>query len=346
MKKKLLNILQYAIFLGLGIFLLWYSASSLNEEQREKLRTTMLEADYWLAIPAMIMLLASHYSRALRWKILMQPLGYSPTNANTFFAVMAGYFFNLLVPRLGEVMKCTILARYEHVPVNKMIGTMVAERAFDLICLILVIIITFAIQFDRVGAYARREFGGLLYHPDGSLKFEKVLIVLGVIAVAILLLRFIFRRYSKVGFVSKLRSILRGIVEGITSVRYLKNKKAFFLHTLFIWTMYLLSIRVGFYAMEPVKHLGFEASFAILSFGSLAMIATQGGIGAYQLAIQKLMPIYGVNEGDGLGFGWLLWSVQTAIVIVVGMICLLLLPIVNRNSHAKRGTHRPENIPT
>jgi hypothetical protein len=83
------------------------------------MKTSLMNAHYLLVIPAMILILAAHYSRALRWKILMEPLGFQPSNVNTFIAVMLSYFFNLLVPRLGEVMKCTILARYEKTPVGQ-----------------------------------------------------------------------------------------------------------------------------------------------------------------------------------------------------------------------------------
>jgi glycosyltransferase 2 family protein len=120
---------------------------------------------------------------------------------------------------------------------------------------------------------------------------------------------------------------------GLTSVRFVKRKWAFIFHTVFIWSMYLLSIRLGFYAMESVSHLGMRPSFTILSFGSLAMIITQGGIGAYQLAVQKTLTLYGIAEVDGLAYGWLLWAVQTLMVLVVGLVCLLLLPIFNRQKN-------------
>jgi hypothetical protein len=97
--------------------------------------------------------------------------------------------------------------------------------------------------------------------------------------------------------------------------------------------MYLLSIRLGFYAMESVAHLGIKPSFTILSFGSLAMIVTQGGIGAYQLAVQKTLLLYNISEVNGLAFGWLLWLVQTVMVLGVGLLCLFLLPIINRKPH-------------
>jgi hypothetical protein len=96
--------------------------------------------------------------------------------------------------------------------------------------------------------------------------------------------------------------------------------------------MYLLSIRMGFYAMSSVVGLGMSAALTILSVGSLAMIITQGGIGAYQIVVQRSLALYGIPEVSGLAFGWLLWAVQTILVLVVGLICLVLLPLFNKNN--------------
>lgn len=330
MRKKILNAVQYVFFLGLGIFLLWYSASNLSAENKRHLQESLSNANYWLVIPAMLMLLLSHFSRALRWKMLIKPLGYHPGTTNTFFATMLGYFFNLLVPRLGEVMKCTILAKYENIPADKLIGTMVAERVCDFICLLIIIAITIFIQFDLISHYATTQFHGILYDTSGNLKLTKLFMVIGMIAVIVLVFWWALVTFREIKFVKKIQSILRGIWQGLTSIRYIQNKWLFFLHTVFIWTMYLSSARIGLYTMEAVAHLGWKACFAIITFGSFAMLATQGGIGAYQYTIQKLMPLYGVAEGPGLGFGWILWIAQTGIVIFAGIVCLLLLPVLNK----------------
>jgi uncharacterized protein (TIRG00374 family) len=335
MRKTITTVIQYVFFLGLGLFLLWFTTRNLTEEEVAMMKDSLRNANYLLILPAMVLLLASHYSRALRWEILMEPLGFRPSTVNTFFAVMLGYFFNLLVPRLGEVMKCTLLARYEKTPVDKLIGTMVAERAFDFICLLIVIFLTIVLQINVVGEYASTELSKLY---KANLNPGK-LIMIGVIGVvALLIVRFILHRFAHVSVIGKIKAIIKGIWEGLTSVKNVKRKTAFFLHTIFIWTMYLMSIRLGFYAMESVAHLGIKPSFTILSFGSLAMIVTQGGIGAYQLAVQKTLVLYDVSEVAGLAYGWLLWLVQTVMVLGVGLICLILLPIYNRKPHEANRT--------
>ena len=333
MKKKTINTLQYIFFLGLGIFLLWLSAHNLSSENRQHLADALNNANYWLVLPAMLLLMVSHYIRALRWKILIHPLGYSPSVVNTFFATILGYFFNLLVPRLGEVMKCTILAKHEKIPADKLIGTMVTERICDFICLILIIIVTVFIQFDIIHQYASTQLNSLLYDEQGRFKIYKIVTILGILAAIIIGVTWLARIFAGSKFIRTIKKILKGIWAGITSIKHLENKWLFLLYTFFIWALYLLSIHIGFYTMEAVSHLGLKASFSILSFGSLAMLATQGGIGAYQYAIQKLLPLYAVAEGPALGFGWILWIAQTGIVIFAGILCLLLLPIINRSKY-------------
>lgn len=333
MNKTVSLVLQYVVFLGLGLFLIWWSIHNLSDEDMRRLKDALGGADYILVLPAMIMLLLSHYSRALRWRILMRPLGFEPSRRNTFFAVMLGYFFNLLVPRMGEVMKCTMLARYEHTPVDKLIGTMVAERALDVICLALVIGLSLLLQMDMVttflsGADVRGGSQG-----DGWWR------LLGLLLIALLgiwVLRMLMSRYRHLNMVIRIRAIASGIWQGLTSVRHVERSRlpAFILHTIFIWAMYLLSIRMGFYAMSSVAGLGMSAALTILSVGSIAMIITQGGIGAYQIVVQRSLALYGIPEVGGLAFGWLLWAFQTALVLIVGLICLILLPVLNKNSKA------------
>jgi hypothetical protein len=333
MKKTSSLIMQYALFLGLGLFLIWWSVRGLSAEEKRLLMDSLDQARYILVMPAMVLLILSHYSRALRWRLLMEPMGFQPSRMNTFFAVMLGYFFNLLMPRMGEVMKCTLLARYEKTPVDRLIGTMVAERAVDVICLLITIGATFLLQTELVGAALGPGFRDLANNLQDPSRLMRWLGVLLAVAAAVAGLAWLLKRYAHVSFIAKVRNIALGIWQGLSGIRHLKKRRAFLAHTIFIWAMYLLSIRIGFYAMEPVSHLGIEPSLSILSIGSIAMIVTQGGIGAYQLAVEKVLLLYNIPAVHGLAYGWLLWAFQTVLVLVIGLICLLLLPALNRKKH-------------
>src|ERR1700761_3021016 len=150
MKKAIGVSLQYLFFAALAAFFVWLSLKDMDRQKWAQLRDALARANYWLLTPVLLMLLASHWLRALRWRQLIQPLGYNPSRLNCFLGVMIGYFVNLGAPRLGEVIKCTVLARYEKVPADKLVGTIVAERAFDVVCLFLVFSLTFLLQFNVI----------------------------------------------------------------------------------------------------------------------------------------------------------------------------------------------------
>src|ERR1700712_4844595 len=179
MNKKILGLFKYVLFLGLGIFLLWLT---LRKSNWEEIKNDIVTANFIFLIPATIMLLMSHLSRAVRWKILIEPLGYKPSLTNTFLAVMIGYWSNLAVPRLGEVLKCTILGRYEKVPADKLVGTIVAERAFDVVSLVVVLTFTIGIQYDLIGSYANEMLGNVFHNKLGEILYRKIFLTLGIIA--------------------------------------------------------------------------------------------------------------------------------------------------------------------
>lgn len=210
-------------------------------------------------------------------------------------------------------------------PVDKLIGTIVAERIIDLVCLLVVIILTVFSQIDRVGSYAAELLNKLSSKANDSIT---ILVVISVTLIGFAILFYKF--FNKNSWFKPIKSFFLGIKEGIFSIQKIKRKKRFLFYTLAIWFLYLLSIRIGFYSMAETVDLGWVPSLTILTFGSFAMIATQGGVGAYQFAVQKTLEFYGIHEITGLAFGWLLWSVQTFSLLIVGPISILLLYLINK----------------
>lgn len=328
LKKYLFSIIQFVLFLSLGIFLVWLSIRSFSTAEIIQIKNLVFTADLNLIIPCMGILVLSHYIRAIRWKMMFVPLGYTPKTSNVFLAVIAGFFFNLLFPRLGEVMKCTLLSRDEKIPVDRLIGTMVAERIIDVLCLLLVIILTITTQLEIVGGYAQETWNAIA--DMISISPMKLMLAALVLIVGLFLFVVLVGKSSSSKFYNKIKELFKGVIQGLLSVGKIKNKYTFIFHTLVIWSLYLLSIRVGFLAMNDLAHLGWVPSLTILTFGSFAMIATQGGIGAYQLIVQKSLLLYGVNDLTGLAFGWLLWSVQTVMIFILGPVSLIFLFFLNR----------------
>lgn len=330
MKKHLISILQYLFFLGLGIGLIWYSSKDLSPAQITQMKASFGKTRFLYILPVIFALLLSHFSRTLRWRLLMKPLGYNPSIANTYLTVLIGYFFNLLVPRLGEVMKCTLLGKYEKIPADKLIGTIVAERAVDVVCLLLIVLIMIITQFSLLGESTIASVQqGIAEASWIKLTIYAIVLILGFFAI-----RWFFARNKRNKVVLTIRKFTRGIGQGLTSIRHIHKLGLFIFHTFAIWFLYLLSIWLGFIAFPEVAHLDFNASISVLVFGSIGMMATQGGIGAYQFAVQKTLLLYGISEVAGLAFGWVIWSAQTAIVLIAGIVSLLILPFLNRKKNA------------
>ena len=329
MYKKLFSILQYIIFLGAGIFLVWWQLKDMTEMERKEFANAFNHANYWLIIPIVFMSLLSHLLRSIRWKYLMEPLGYKPALKNVFSVVMIGYLANSAIPRLGEILKCTFLARYEKLNVGKLVGTIILERTFDFICFIIFIGITILIQIDVVGKYVQQKIINI-GDSAGTPICVNLLLIFLVIAAFVLLIKFFFKKYPGNKIVSRINIFLQGIAEGFKTIKALKKKKLFLLLTLFIWALYLLQVYIGFSAMQGTAHLSIKAACSVLTLASLAMIATPGGIGSFPLFVMETLTIYSIAAPLGKAFGWLIWGVSTGIVIIAGVVCLLLIPYINR----------------
>src|ERR1700744_2713192 len=181
MKKGMLVVLQYAFFAALAAFFVWLSLKDMDKKSWTQLREALDQANYWLLIPVLLFLLASHWLRALRWRQLIEPLGYTPSRINCFLCVMIGYFVNQGPLRLGEVIKCTILARYEKIPADKLVGTIVAERAFDVVCLLTVFGLTLVLQYDVIHTLMGGKTDALFRNASGETSYVKIVILLAVV---------------------------------------------------------------------------------------------------------------------------------------------------------------------
>lgn len=337
MNKKILSLLQYLFFLGLGIFLVWWSLGTISDDDWVKIKESLRNANYWYLLPVVLALLASHFSRAMRWKILMEPLGYKTRIGNTYMAVLIGYLANLAVPRLGEILKCTILARYEKVPADKLVGTIVAERAFDMICLLILMVITIITQTGLIGDFIFAEAGKTVGSKAQAFSTTKIIIAVGALLVLGALMIWVFKRFSHVSIIVKIRKIIAGVWQGLTSVRYVKHKGWFIFHSIFIWSMYLASVQIGMWALQETEGFGLKSCMSVLFMGSIAMIITPSGIGAYPELVMRTMLLYGLGEAYGKAFGWVLWTVQFFQILIFGLIALVLLPYLNKKKEHAQG---------
>jgi glycosyltransferase 2 family protein len=336
MGKKILSILQYLLFLGLGIFLVWWSIHKIGDKGWEQFKQALTEARYWLIFPVAFILILSHYFRTLRWKLLMEPMGYKPRTTNAFLAVLIGYLANLAVPRLGEVLKCTILGKYEKVPADKLIGTIVLERAIDFLTLIFVFVISLVLESHIVGEYASDMFKKVYQDKQGSISFLRIGLLLSAIIVFLIIARYVLKKFAHISFVEKIKKILAGIWLGLSSVQHMKKRWLFTFYSFLIWFCYLMATYIGFFTLVDTSSVPFNATFPVLAFASIGMILTPGGIGAYAFFLAAVLELYKIPEPIGFANGTLQWFAQFLIVLSSGFVALLILPWYNKKfPHAK-----------
>jgi len=259
----------------------------------------------------------------------MEPLGYKPSIMNTFLAVLIGYLANLAIPRLGEVLKCTLLAKYEKVPAEKIVGTIVAERAFDVISLGIVFLLALTLQFNVIQAGWQQLQNASTstneHSNNGLLIFLGAVVVLLIIAV---ILYFTFKHKFET-IIKSIKTILIGIWEGVISATKLKKHNLFFFYSFSIWFLYLLATYIGLYGTEGTAS-SFSTAISCLAYASIGMIITPGGIGAYAFFMAKVLELNGIEYTLGLANGTLQWFSQVIIVIVLGGLALIMLPFINK----------------
>jgi len=336
LKKKLGTIFRFTLFFGLGVFFIWLFLRNLSPEQKSEILLSFGKANYWWIALAIGLGVLAHYLRALRWKMMIVPLGYHPGNRNTFFAVMIGYLANLALPRLGEVSRCTVLTRYEQVPFTKSFGTVITERALDLLMFLLLFILNLAIQFGKLSSYINEK----IYKPleaklqlsidlSGSLSILLIAIVI-VLVVLYIVLR---KRISGNRYYQKVRSLVTGFLDGIKSLIRIQRIGLFIFYSLAIWCLYLLMAYIIFFSFPESSHLGIDAGLAILVFGTIGIMIVQGGIGIYPAIVAETLFLYAVEPTKGYALGWLIWSSQTITIILLGVLSLILLPILTKDKN-------------
>jgi uncharacterized protein (TIRG00374 family) len=335
MNRQLRSIIKYSVFFGLGIFLVWWQFHKMTPAGFRKFKYVLENTHYILILPVILMALASHLSRAIRWRILIEPLGYKPSLFNVFSSLMAGYLVNSFVTRVGEVVKCTLLARYEKIPTEKLLGTVVFERIFDLLCYFIFIGITILIQFQLVGEFVRTNITDFIKSNKGTILMIKAASILVIVVILFFIARGLLRKYSNSAVMIRARNFIEGLKEGIAAVKRMKQRRWFLFHTFFIWSMYLLQIYVGFLAMKEVSHLGIDAACSVLTLATIAMIIMPGGLGAFPKAVSWVLLLYSIEEPIGEAFGFLMWGTTTFIILFFGLIFTGLMIYLNKRNKVK-----------
>ena len=317
MSKKLKSYIKILLPISIGIFCIFFSFRNIGFTDFTKY---FYEINYLWVFVGIFLGALSHISRSFRWKYLIEPLGYKLGFINSVLAVFSAYLINYTIPRAGDVARATMISKYEKIPLDKTLGTIVAERAVDVICILTIIATGLIFEFNRISD----KLISLIENTEISV----IIIYIGVVIIILFVSN---RVLKKSKYYKSILNFFSGIIEGLTIIFKMEKRVPFILHSIFIWLMYILmfwATSMAFFELHEVAFYQFMISFTL---AAISIMLSNGGIGIYPLAVEESLGWYGVQSTTGLAFGWVSWLSQTMMVIIFGGLSLFILPFINRN---------------
>ena len=318
MLKKITPYIKILLPISIGVFCIYFSFRNINFSDFTKY---FYQINYSWVFLGIILGALSHLSRSYRWKFLIEPLGYKLGFANSILAVFSAYLINYTIPRAGDIARATMISKYEKIPLDKTIGTIVAERAIDVVCILIIIGIGLIIEFQKISEK-------LISLIEGQ-ELSTILIYVTTISMFVIIL-FLFLKKSK--YYASILNFLSGIAQGLTVVFRMEKRNSFIFHSIFIWLMYLLMFWVTSMAFIELHDFSFYQFMISFTLAALSIMLSNGGIGIYPLAVEESLGWYGVQSTTGLAFGWVSWLSQTMMVVIFGGLSLFILPFINRKN--------------
>ena len=310
--------LKILLPISVGIFCIYFSFRNIDFLD---FKQYFFQINYsWVAL-GIILGALSHISRSYRWKFLINPLGYKLGFINSVLAVFSAYLINYTIPRAGDLARATMISKYEKIPLEKTLGTIVAERAVDVICIIAIICIGLIIEFQKIS----EKLISLTQNTEISI----ILVYFGALFLLLFISKIILKK-SK--YYKPISNFFLGIIEGLTVIFKMKNRNLFIFHSIFIWLMYILMFWATSKAFVELHEVTFFQLMISFTLAALSIMFSNGGIGIYPLAVEESLGWYGVESTIGLAFGWVSWLSQTMMVVFFGGLSLFILPFINRNN--------------
>jgi uncharacterized protein (TIRG00374 family) len=329
LKKTIKNILKFLGFILLGaiLFYLVYKDFDFNAFFKE-----LKYVNYYWFIPAFLLTILSHTSRALRWQMLLNTNGDKSRFANSFFAILNAYFANLALPRLGEVTRCALVSKYDNISFSKVLGTMVSERLVDIVIIIMLTILAFVLQTSEIKTF-------IAENPGLGENLDKILspkVIIPVILVCVALLYFVILiakgKFNRIKFFEKISNFIKGFWIGLTSLKNIKRPFIFILHSVIIWVLYFLVFYICFFAFEGFEQLGILVGLTVFVASSFGMLApSPNGIGAYHFMVIQALMIYGISNEKAAFFALVVHTMQTLFAVIGGVISLIGIPLANKD---------------
>ncbi len=327
-KSAVIYFLKVILPLGLGVFILWLVYRKMDFAAiMHVLRSNV---NFWVIASSLIFGLLANIVRAYRWNLLFKPLGENPQMHNLIYAVLGNYVVNLVLPRLGEVWRCGMIAKYEKISFPKLFGTLLVDRLADTLTVGLIVLAVIPLNIPFFKGYLSRN-------PEIFEKFNHFISSPWLYAGIFLFIAILWATFKFLGHIKimvRLKYFLNNIWEGIKTVWYMKDKWKFLFYTFLIWFGYFLYFYICFFAFDFTKDLGWVAGLIAFGLSSVAVaVPVQGGIGAWHAAVIASLINFGVLENNAAAFALIVHTIQTVFTALAGLFGVIALPIVNRSKN-------------
>lgn len=313
MNKK--EIIKYLIFAAIGVLIVYSIQKGLTFDDLMK---HLKAAKIHFVILSTLMGVVAVLLRALRWQLLLKPMGYETRLENAYHATMSGYLINLGIPRSGEVARCALFSKTDKVPVNVLVGTVLSERVLDLLMLMLVVISAVMFQFDLLYGYIYDNV--IVKLLNNSLVLSIVVLVLLAGLIVAFKSKKLFSTETKIG------KMLLGFFDGIKSVFTLHQPVLFIAYTIGIWVCYWMMTYTILMAFDFTEALGMSGGLSALVFSSIGVIipAPAGSASIYSIYI-GLNQIYQINIEQAKAIGIVMFFSNIAMIILAGTISYIIM---------------------
>ena len=323
----MLKIIKYLFFILISSILMYIA---FRDQNLSEIVSKLSSVDYKWVFISMICGVLAIISRGIRWVFLIDSLGYTVSKKNSIHTVAIGYFTSILIPRAGEITRCTSLQQVEGVPFNKLFGTLLLERLIDLIILITLVLVAFFYKFAEISTF----FTAVLGSSSSNVFYNPLIIILLITILIITTIWLLRDRLNKLSYYEKIKHMLIGLKDGLTSLKGISKKTPFILHTLFIWLMYIIMTYVCFFAIKETTSLSLLDGVYITIIGGLGMIVpSQGGIGSYHLAVKLGLTGIGIAVQPALLFAFAVHTAQALMTIIFGVISSILLISIKKSEN-------------
>ena len=318
MSAKVKNSIKFLISVGIGVFLIWFIQKDLKPEDIQFIIESIKNTKWIYIIILIVLGSLACLIRALRWQLLLEPMGYKPDTKVLTASIFIMYLSNLAFPRLGEVLRCSILAKYSKVPIEKSVGTMVVERLVDVLGMGIIAFLALVFEWDKINILYNSLQSKTVGNSQSYMKWILLVALLFIGAIAFYFIR-------KTRFYNILIEKIKGFSEGLSSIRKVKNYNLFIIYSVLIYFIYFITTYIFYLAIPGLEHLSIKSAFLVLTAGTIGVGMTQGGIGAYQILITKALELYNIPTKIGLAYSWALWLIQTVTLVIGGLLSYVYL---------------------